>query len=168
MQGCVWCNFPKFGQAECFYRTSKTMEAIHIRPATADDFEYVYQFVNVLHGEVFDRESQWDIYFDNASNANNIYLMAWAHTLPVGFLSCHTQRLLHHGGLIGEIQEMYVPEGARSHGIGKLLLERCKEIAAANGVLQLEVTSGLKREGAHRFYEREGFLFTHKKFTFAL
>lgn len=144
------------------------MEAIHIRPATIADFEYVYQFINSLEDEVFDRETQWNIYIDNASNANNIYLMAWAHTLPVGFLSCHAQNLLHHGGLVGEIQEMFVTENGRGHGIGKLLLDRCKEIAKANGVLQLEVTSGLAREEAHRFYEREGFLFTHKKFSFAL
>ncbi|CAM3485579.1 N-acetyltransferase domain-containing protein [Flavobacterium longum] len=144
------------------------MEAIHIRPATIDDFEYVYQFINTLEGQVFDRSAQWEIYVANASNANNIYLMAWAHALPVGYLSCHAQHLLHHGGLVGEIQEMFVTENGRGRGIGKLLLDRCKEIAKANGVLQLEVTSGLMREDAHRFYEREGFLFTHKKFSFAL
>ena len=139
------------------------MEAIQIRPATIDDFEYVYAFINLLEDEKFDRQRQWEIYLENAGNPNNIYLIAWAHSLAVGFLSCHVQNLLHHGGLVGEIQEMYVNENG--HGIGKRLVEGVAEIAKARGVLQLEVTSGFKREAAHRFYEREGFTNTHKKFT---
>lgn len=144
------------------------MEAIHIRQATQDDFEYIYGFVNALENEVFDRQMQWEIYIENAGNPNNIYLVAWAHRLAVGFLSCHIQNLLHHGGLIGEIQEMYVNENAQGNGIGKLLIEKLVEMAKARGVLQLEVTSGFKRENAHRFYEREGFGHTHKKFTMKL
>jgi len=141
------------------------MEAIQIRPATIDDFEYVYEFVNLLENEKFDREKQWEIYLGNAGNPNHIYLIAWAHNLAVGFLSCHIQNLMHHGGPVGEIQEMYVNENVHSHGIGQLLIDKLKEIAVARGVLQLEVTSSFKREGAHRFYEREGFAHTHKKFT---
>ena len=144
------------------------MEAIHVRPATQEDFEYVYEFINLLEDEVFDKQRQWEIYLENAGNPNNIYLIAWAHNLAVGFLSCHIQYLLHHGGLVGEIQEMYVNENGRSHGIGKLLIEKLKEMAKARGVLQLEVTSSFRREDAHRFYEREGFAHTHKKFTHAL
>jgi PhnO protein len=144
------------------------LEAIHIRQATLDDFEYIYQFVNLLEDEVFDREKQWEIYLENAGDPNNIYLVAWAHNLAVGYLSCHFQNLLHHGGPVGEIQEMYVNENGRGHGIGKLLIDAVKEIATARGVLQLEVTSRFKREGAHRFYEREGFVHTHKKFTYKL
>jgi PhnO protein len=144
------------------------MEAIQIRAATQDDFEYIYEFINLLEDEVFDRQKQWEIYLENAGNPNNIYLVAWAHSLAVGYLSCHIQNLLHHGGLVGEIQEMYVNENGRGHGIGKLLIDKTKEIARARGVLQLEVTSGFKREDAHRFYEREGFVNTHKKFTHKL
>jgi PhnO protein len=144
------------------------MEAIQIRAATQDDFEYIYEFINLLEDEVFDRQKQWEIYLENAGNPNNIYLIAWAHSLAVGYLSCHIQNLLHHGGLVGEIQEMYVNENGRGHGIGKLLIDKTKEIARARGVLQLEVTSGFKREDAHRFYEREGFVNTHKKFTHKL
>ena len=144
------------------------MEAIHIRQATQDDFEYVCDFVDQLENDRFDRKKQLEIYLENAANPNNIYLMAWAHLIPVGFLSCHVQSLLHHGGLVGEIQEMFVSENGRSHGIGKLLVEKLIEMATARGVLQLEVTSGLSRENAHRFYEREGFAHTHKKFTLKL
>lgn len=144
------------------------MEAIHVRQATRDDFEYIYQFVNLLEDQVFDRQKQWEIYVENAGNPDDIYLVAWAHSLAVGYLSCHIQNLLHHGGLIGEIQEMYVNENGRGHGIGKLLIGKLVEMAKARGVLQLEVTSGHKRGSAHRFYEREGFAHTHKKFTMPL
>jgi PhnO protein len=141
------------------------LEAIHVRPAVEQDFDAIYQFVNELEDTVFDKDIQREIYIENAANHDHIYLIAKAHDIPVGFLSCHIQNLLHHGGRIGEIQEMYVIENVRNHGVGKLLLENLKEMAAAKHVIQLEVTSSFRREAAHQFYEREGFEFTHKKFV---
>lgn len=138
---------------------------MEIRNATAADFETVYGFINRLEDEILDRERQRAIFEYNLSNPNIIYLLAFSENEPAGFLSLHIQNLLHHGGPIGEIQEMFVPEEARSLGIGKKLMDETKRIASERGVLQLEVTSSFRREAAHRFYEREGFVHTHKKFT---
>ncbi len=144
------------------------MEAIQIRQARQEDFPAIYEFVNELEYTVFDERLQWEIYLENAGNPEHIYLVAFVRNLPIGFVSCHIQNLLHHGGKVGEIQEMYVRENARGHGAGKILLDRLKEMALERGVLQLEVTSSHKREAAHRFYEREHFGHTHKKFVYKL
>lgn len=48
-----------------------------------------------------------------------------------------------------------VPE-RRSTGLGKLLLEWLKQYGKDAGCAQLHLDSGLAREDAHRFYEREG------------
>lgn len=144
------------------------MESTTIRLAGTKDFETVYRFINLLEDETFDETTQQLLFAENIANPNIIYLLAFANEMPVGLLSCHIQNLLHHAGKVGEIQEMYVDASARSLGVGKKLIDRLKVIAQERNVVQLEVTSSFKRADAHRFYERENFIFTHKKFTFPL
>ncbi|RXR28513.1 GNAT family N-acetyltransferase [Flavobacterium piscinae] len=136
-----------------------------IRPVSETDFEAVYQFINALEDFVFPKASQQAIFLENLSNPKHIFLLAEINQIPVGFISCHVQNLIHHGGLVGEIQEMFVLEQYRSKQIGKQLLDELKKIAKEKNILQLEVTSSFKREKAHAFYEREGFPNTHKKFV---
>jgi PhnO protein len=137
-----------------------------IRTVTETDFEAVYHFINALEDFVFPKASQQAIFLENLSNPKHIFLLAVINQIPVGFISCHVQNLIHHGGLVGEIQEMFVLEQYRSKQIGKQLLDELKKIAKEKNVLQLEVTSSFKREKAHAFYEREGFPNTHKKFVY--
>lgn len=141
------------------------MRGVSIRPATEADFEAVYGFINLLEETVFDRDAQRRIFLDNLSQSRHIFLIAEIGGGPVGFLSCHVQLLLHHGGPVGEIQELFVSEAFRGRNVGKALTDALKAIAFSRGILQIEVTSGRRREAAHRFYEREGFPWTHKKFV---
>lgn len=136
-----------------------------IRPVVADDFDQVYDFINALENHIFPKEKQLAIFLENLAHPKHIFLLAEIDNQAVGFLSCHVQNLIHHGGLVGEIQEMFVDEKYRSQQIGKQLLEALKTLAKENNLLQIEVTSGFKREQAHAFYEREGFPHTHKKFV---
>ena len=136
-----------------------------IRKAQIQDFESIYRFVNKLEDEEFDRQKQFKIFSDNLLNEKNIYLVATENGVVIGYLSCHIQKLLHHGGEIGEIQEMFVIPEKRSIGIGKILIEKLKEIAVNRKILQLEVTSNQKRLKAHSFYEAQKFIATHKKFV---
>lgn len=144
------------------------LNAVTIRLATAEDFETIFHFINLLEETVFEKSAQKVLFTANIANPDVIYLLAVTENQIVGFLSCHIQNLLHHGGKVGEIQEMFVAENARSLGAGKELIDALKTMAKAKNVLQLEVTSSFKREAAHRFYERENFNFTHKKFVHLL
>ena len=90
------------------------MDQLTIRKARNSDFEPVYQFVCALEEQVFDKVKQEKIFKENIENPNNIYLIATLGQESVGFLSCHAQNLMHHGGLVGEIQEMYVVPEHRS------------------------------------------------------
>ena len=83
---------------------------------------------------------------------------------PVGYISCHGQILLHHCGLVYEIQEMYVLPEYRSKGVGKILLNALLERLSNENYVLLEVASNMKRVDAHRFYEANGFLKTTYKF----
>ncbi len=137
-----------------------------IRKASLFDFKSVYGFVNDLEETEFNIESMKIAFEQNINNADSIYLIAEIDNKPVGYLSCHSQFLLHHGGQrIAEIQEMYVNPENRKMGIGKKLIDELKRLAQQKGIDQLEVTSNNRRTKTHRFYEREKFVQSHKKFT---
>jgi PhnO protein len=141
----------------------------HIRSATIADFDTIYGFVNALEETIFERDILYDIFQKNIASSLNIYLIAsdLKHQ-PVGYISCHGQYLLHHAGLVGEIQELFVSPDKRGEGIGRLLVGAVKDRARHMGMVQLEVTANIKRVATHRFYEQQGFDQTHRKFVYPL
>lgn len=54
------------------------------------------------------------------------------------------------------VDDLVTLPGLRSHGYGAKLLSWLKEHAEKEGRQQLHLDSGIQREGAHRFYERQG------------
>lgn len=141
------------------------LDEILIREAIPQDFPVIYKFINELEGEVFDEEKQRSFFAINIQQKFYCYRVAVMNEEVVGYISCHTQILLHHGGRIGEIQELFVAADKRGYGVGKRLIEAVKDWSVQNEVLQLEVTANNTRHETHQFYIREGFSHTHKKFV---
>jgi PhnO protein len=141
---------------------------ITFRPVGKSDFETVYHFINLLESTTFDKEIQQKLFSENLKNNQIIYLLAEENEKAVGFVSCHIQMLLHHAGPIAEIQEMVVLETHRSKGVGNKLMAHLLDELRKRNIPQVEVTSNKIREHAHRFYLKEGFKDSHKKFTFEL
>ena len=139
-----------------------------IREAIPQDFPVIYNFINELEDEAFDEEKQRSFFEVNIQQKHYCYRVAVHKGAIVGYISCHTQILLHHGGRIGEIQELFVAADKRGYGIGKLLVNEVKMWAQKNEVLQLEVTANNTRHQTHQFYIGEGFSHTHKKFVFEI
>jgi len=52
---------------------------------------------------------------------------------------------------------MVVAESVRGTGVGKALLEAALNIAWKVGCYKVQLQSASHRDGAHRFYERNGF-----------
>jgi len=140
-------------------------DVIEVREAVLADCSAIYGFVCALENTEFDFIMFQRILTENLGNKHNIYLVALSNKEPVGFLSCHSQLLLHHNARVGEIQELYVDEAFRSRQIGQVLLFQLETIAIQRDIASLEVTSGKKRIQAHRFYTRRGYKETHVKFT---
>ena len=55
------------------------------------------------------------------------------------------------------LDDLVTDDAGRSHGYGKAMLDWLKQQARENGCAELQLISHTKREGAHRFYFREGF-----------
>ena len=71
----------------------------------------------------------------------------------------HLERMLYCDRLL-LLDDFVTDERVRSHGYGKRLLTWLKDEARAHGCTQLQLISNVRREDAHRFYYREGFVIT--------
>ena len=141
------------------------MKIINARP---EHFPQIYSLICELEEASLDRTKLEAVYLQNLADPNIHYLIALENGGAAGFASVHVQCLLHHGGKIAELQEIVVAESRRGQGIGSLLLSEAEKTARAAGCLQLEVCCNRKRTDSHRFYERQGMVASHFKFTEAL
>jgi GNAT superfamily N-acetyltransferase len=62
-----------------------------------------------------------------------------------------------HGGLMAEIDELYVCEGQRARGTGGALLSACEAELRRRGCVRLQLQLALTNESARGFYARRGF-----------
>ena len=62
-----------------------------------------------------------------------------------------------YAGRLLYLDDLVTDEAARSRGYGRTLIEWLKREARAQGCSELHLISRTTREGAHRFYFREGF-----------
>jgi (aminoalkyl)phosphonate N-acetyltransferase len=136
-----------------------------LRPASPTDLSFVYNCLCDLEETTLDYGAFKSIFEANMADAHVYYVIVEADNQPVGFASCHVQGLLHHAGLVGEIQEMYVLPNYRSRGVGQALVQHFMELNRRENWVHLEVTSNRRRTRTHSFYERMGFVQTSLKFV---
>lgn len=63
------------------------------------------------------------------------------------------------------IDDVVVDSAFRGRGLGALLIRRCMDLARARGVRKLQLASNVRRTAAHRFYERLGFVPSHRGYS---
>jgi PhnO protein len=142
---------------------STTSTALKIRAANWQDASNIYAFLCELEGEALNYTSFRAVFRHNLTNPSIHYMVAERDGDVVGFVSCHTQYLLHHCGKVGEIQECFVKPEYRNQKIGRQLMLAVEALAYQEGFINLEVTTNQKRQDTIRFYERESFNRTHLK-----
>jgi PhnO protein len=106
-----------------------------------------------------------DLFRVNLQNQHISYFVAEQGEKLVGFISLHKQYLLHHCGLVGEIQEFFVAQTHRGNGVGKSLIQAIKKDAIESNIHEIEVTTNKKRIENVSVYEGLGFELSHNKFT---
>jgi PhnO protein len=138
---------------------------INIRIIEKQDLDFVYNSICELENETLNFETFKEIFIENTSNPNNLYLIAENEKDSLGFISFHTQNLLHHCGLVGEIQEFFIHKEHRGKGIGRELIQKIMDFADQNRLKSIEVTTNRKRIENVAIYENLGFNLSHNKFT---
>lgn len=74
----------------------------------------------------------------------------------LGLLDMEFRQRLGHPRPQGWVNDLVVTESARGRGLGRALLEEAEELARKRGCFRMSLETSGWREGAHRFYEREG------------
>jgi PhnO protein len=138
---------------------------VEIRKVEKRDLDFVYNAICELEEEVFDFQVFKAIFIENISNPANMYLIALIEKQALGFISFHTQKLLHHCGIVGEIQEFFIYQNYRGKGIGRRLMQEVMHFADQNELKSIEVTTSRRRLENVLIYENLGFGLTHNKFT---
>jgi (aminoalkyl)phosphonate N-acetyltransferase len=138
---------------------------IKIRKIENQDLNFVYKAICELENEALDLKIFKEIFNENISNPKNLYLIAENENEGLGFISFHTQNLLHHCGLVGEIQEFFIHQKHRGQGVGRLLINEILNFADKNNLKSIEVTTNKKRLENVAVYENLGFTLSHNKFT---
>lgn len=137
---------------------------INIRKIQNEDLDFVYKSICELENEVFDLETFKNIFVENISNPNHLYLIAENENESLGFITFHIQSLLHHCGLVGEIQEFFIAKNHRGKGVGRKLIDEIIRYSEQNNLKSIEVTTNKKRVENVAIYENLGFTLSHNKF----
>ena len=82
----------------------------------------------------------------------------------VGMCGLSAMTTVHRDAPVGRVSVMIVEEAYRGRKIGALLLAEAERILAERGCKILEVTSNMKRDRAHHFYEDFGYERTSYRF----
>ena len=139
---------------------------IHIRSVKIPDVIEIKALIDELENINSDAvifESIFDEYLYDSNSLMFVAENSAGHLL--GFISCRGHRLLHHQGMVFEIQELIVTMAEQGKGIGRALINQIREEVQRRGAKSLEVTSNKRRKEAHAFYQSVGFKNSHEKFT---
>jgi len=85
-------------------------------------------------------------------------------TMQVSFLPGLARR----GALRAQVEAVRVAESARGSGLGAAMMGWAIEEARRRGCVLVQLTSDKSRTGAHRFYQRLGFVASHEGMKLAL
>ncbi len=141
-------------------------ENYRIRKAEQSDAAAVKGLLEELENRLFDQAIFTRIYTEYLHTPLTLmYVAIQNENEIIGFISCKGQSLLHHEGLVFEIQELIVTAAHQGKGVGRELVAALKPELTLLGAKSLEVTSNKKRKEAHAFYQSVGFLNSHEKFT---
>lgn len=139
---------------------------IQIRLVEITDIQGIKLLVDELENTNSDAAIFASIFHDYLLDPNSLMYVTEnnaGHLLA--FISCRGHRLLHHQGMVFEIQELIVTKAAQGKGIGRALINQVREEVQRRGAKSLEVTSNKRRKEAHAFYQSMGFRNSHEKFT---
>jgi GNAT superfamily N-acetyltransferase len=140
-----------------------------IRPAKSGDLPAIVRLFstdelrarNTAHVTLTD--AQRAAFEEIAVDPNNRVYVATRGEQVVGTFQLTFIRQLSYGGcLVAQVESVFVDPSVRSRGVGATMMHFARAEAEHRGAFRLQLTSNLKRERAHRFYERLGYQATHK------
>ena len=147
-----------------------------MRPCLEGDLARVVELLalGALPGSPRGREDPSDLgpyerAWREAGRDGGTVLVAELHGVVVGVCQLIVFRHLQSGGgLCAEVESVHVDPEHRGSGVGSALVRVAVGRARELGCYRVQLTSNERRPDAHRFYERLGFMPTHRGFKLPL
>lgn len=134
---------------------------MEIRDCGTADFEMVFPLLGQLWPDLETDPRQMRDAFAACLDAEGQVLFCAVEVDRIaGFCAIIVKESLWRQGRTAFVDVLVVDGELRGRGIGATLLERAGEIAGSRGCDYIELDSSFHREGAHRFYEKQGFVRT--------
>jgi ribosomal protein S18 acetylase RimI-like enzyme len=136
-----------------------------VREATAEDAEAVHSLAGELAGALGDSPPRFE---DVRARLMELLEEPRARVLVaegedggvVGVVSLWIKPDLAHGDTVVEVPTLVVTEGSRREGVGKLLMEEVRGLAAENEANLVELVATTQNVAAREFYRTLGFVET--------
>ncbi len=144
---------------------------VEIRNARIEDWADLLRLYAQLRpgGDLPDRALAMDRLREMLSSPTLSLSVAELDGRVVGTVALMIAVNLTHGGRPwAQVENMVVDESLRGTGVGRALLDSCKAAANAAGCYKLQLQSANQRDGAHRFYDANGFLASSQGFRLYL
>jgi GNAT superfamily N-acetyltransferase len=134
---------------------------IVIRKAEKKDLRFVlllYSQPDMDNGKVLDLKAAEKIFEKMGKYPDySVYVAELNGNIVGTFALAIMDNLAHMGMPSGLIEDVVVLDSLQGKGIGKRMMNYAIEICKDKGCYKTLLSSNLKREGAHRFYEGIGF-----------
>ncbi|HSZ87607.1 MAG TPA: GNAT family N-acetyltransferase [Puia sp.] len=131
---------------------------IKIRSAKNHDAKKIYELLCEKEDFLFDIATFEINYRICIGDARNIYMVAVDKSnVVVGFISCHGQIVLHHGGVIYEVKELFIEKKYGINGIGKMLLREMQTELSKKEYRSLEASVDNQKNDLIQLYKNAGF-----------
>jgi GNAT superfamily N-acetyltransferase len=134
---------------------------VDIREAKKEDLSYIlelYKQPDMDDGKVLSLEQAESIFDKIKAYPNYKVFVATDGGEIVGtFAVAIMDNLAHMGATSGLIEDVVVKADCQGKGVGKQMMKYAIEYCRKYGYYKAVLSSGLKRENAHRFYKSLGF-----------
>lgn len=137
---------------------------VSIRRVSISDYKDIYMLNKEL-GYLYEEEKVRKKIKYIIENKKDIILVAYINNNIIGYIHGSEYELLYSDSLIN-ILGFVVKESYRKNGVGTALIDKLEEIAIEKKYFGIRLVSGIDREDAHRFYERNGYIYRKEQKNF--
>ena len=138
------------------------MSEIRVREAQADDAPTLVKLIIDLGHPIEEANVLRNL--ESLSLSGLLPLVATDGDQVIGMCGISAMVTVHRPAPVGRVSVMIVDEAYRGRGIGALLVAEAERRLAERGCKIVEVTSNMRRERAHQFYEKLGYERTSFRF----
>ncbi len=139
------------------------INSIKFVDATLDDADSLLSLIHQLE-HFITKETLLNNLKNNFEHKDYRIFVAKENNVVIAFAELHFSHFIHEKNKRARLTSFCVDEHFRNKNIGKHFLDFLEEFCFEYNILRIELTSNIKRLDAHRFYEKNGYLFMSKRF----